>query len=202
MIKKYRKIGTLLLGLSCFSMGFFIPTERGMNITVQAQERLRDSIVCEMNTKELFNVVYKYLRDQDLCITFAMYPQSSDDYGLITVKARGMAQTSMQSSANYEVVRVSAVSYYNYYIDKGSSKDFSVLKIEHYFKDYNFAFDYCYYIDSNVRSYPENPRMWVAANELTKYCDDSINKEIQKRYSEISTRVKKETVTPSKNKER
>lgn len=203
MIKKYKKIGTLLLGLSCLTGGFFIPVENNSLIpTVQAAEK-SDKLVCNMTTKELFNVVYGYLREKDLTITFAMPPQSADDYGLITIR------TYPDQWVNYnKTAIVQGRSYFNLYIDKGSSRDFSILSMAYYYGDYNYLFDYIRYpvegFSSKDAYYPEaKANMNAMADGLVDYCKKSCEEYMQTLYNDLSARVKRASSTaPSRSKER
>lgn len=172
MIKKYKKIGALLLGLSCLTGGFFTPVEtyagfftrkgdKSPFTHTKALENYCKKLVANMTTKELFNVVYGVLREKSsemifvyyteaygrksgsnipseplYTITFAMPPQSADDYGLITIRYNQLIGYRDESGGKYDKKlegEVLLYGYTNFYIDKGSSGDMSVLKIEKYF---------------------------------------------------------------------
>lgn len=159
MIKKYKKIGALLLGLSCLTMGFFTPVDTYGGFFIRkgdknnayndALERCCKKLVVDMTTKELFNVVYGVLREKSTemifsyyaentpketlyTITFAMPPQSADDYGLITIRYnQHIGYNQYDSDTLTGEIRL--YHYVNFYIDKGSSKDMSVLKMEDHY---------------------------------------------------------------------
>jgi len=215
MIKKYKKIGTLLLGLSCLTGGFFTPVENNSLIpTVQAAEN-RDKIVCNITTKELFNVVYGYLREKAPAypVTFTMVPQSADDYGLIIVRCR-FQSSSLTHTTSGNTFRpaydhdsfVSGRRFFNFYIDKGPSNDISILTIQAYYGDYNFDFNKGINqpdtINGEVYSYHNMEQL---AKRLNDYDNEGGNcdKIIQGYYNDISERVKKESSSaPSRSKER
>lgn len=164
MIKKYKKIGALLLGLSCLTGGFFTPVDtyggwfirKGTKNPISYSDALEQyckKLVADMTTKELFNVVYGVLREKSTemifryavnaqanetlyTITFAMMPQSADDYGLITIRYNqhiGYNQYDRENGRDILTGEIRLYHYVNFYIDKGSSKDMSVLKMEDHY---------------------------------------------------------------------
>lgn len=197
MIKKYKKIGTLLLGLSCLTGGFLTPVEKGLTVTVQAAEK-RDKLVCNMTTKELFNVVYGYLREVGETITFAMPPQSADDYGLIITSPGWWTKTletrrdfgglsAVQYETYYSTIRGDYK--FNYYIDKGSSTDLSNLMIDWHFD--NFDLDFDKEITYSKRKATKLHRISDLTDSLQEAAKKDMSEMIQTRFNDLSTRVKR-----------
>ncbi len=181
MIKKYKRIGALLLGLSCLTMGFFTPVDTyggfyvGPNLHKDQYNSYKNSqsrrvFVADMTTKELFNVVYGVLREKSsdmvfvfsagntinsesyepfYSITFTMMPQSADDYGLITIRFNQIIYyygiTENDANRHHEL---HVNHYVDFYIDKGSSSDKSVLRMEDHYGDIYMTGNY--YVSSRL----------------------------------------------------
>jgi hypothetical protein len=190
MIKKYKRIGALLLGLSCLTGGFFTTVENNSLIpTVQAAERT-DKLPCNMSTKELFNVVYGYLREKGIIITFAMQPQNADDYGLITIYWNDIQYGAPS-------VTIQGSMFFNFYIDKGSSRDFSILYLGGYCREYNYVVDYTKYGQTEDALSTKFFYCPVDARDLIKYISglenkwkEDIEEKKQTFYNDLSARVK------------
>lgn len=199
MIKKYKRIGALLLGLSCLTGGFFTPVEDCLCVSAQAADQTNtDKLPCNMTTKELFNVVYGYLREKNETITFAMPPQNTDDYGLI-ITYQGSWMESLEARRDFG--GLSAVQYetyystihggykFTYYIDKGSSKDLSNLMISWHFD--NFVFDFDKEITYSKRKATKLHNLRTLKNSLKEAAMEDINKEMQTHFNALSARVKR-----------